>query len=117
MESFLWIVVLGAIVCFLTAFAIGANDVANTFSTSVGSRAVTLSAAICMAALLETLGATLLGGAVTDSIRSKIIGAFFKSWKGTVFTDAFPEPNVFFGCLPAQRPPQTSTPSGASRPF
>ncbi|PHJ21848.1 phosphate transporter family protein [Cystoisospora suis] len=72
-SDFTWIVAVGAVVCFLTAFAIGANDVANTFSSSVGSRAIPLWAAIAMAAVLETLGATLLGGAVTDSIRSKII--------------------------------------------
>ncbi|PFH32374.1 putative phosphate transporter family protein [Besnoitia besnoiti] len=71
--DFTWIVVVGGITCFLTAFAIGANDVANTFSSSVGSRAIPLWAAIAMSAVLETLGATLLGGAVTDSIRSKII--------------------------------------------
>lgn len=72
-SDFLWIVVLGAFICFLTAFAIGANDVANTFSSSVGSKAIPLSVAIAMAAVLETAGATLLGAAVTDSIRSKII--------------------------------------------
>ena len=75
-EAYLWIVVVGAIICFLTAFAIGANDVANTFSSAVGSRAIPLHVAIAMAAVLETLGATLLGAAVTDSIRSKIIGEF-----------------------------------------
>lgn len=75
-DDFLWIVVLGAIICFLTAFAIGANDVANTFSSSVGSKAIPLSVAIAMAAILETAGATLLGAAVTDSIRSKIIGKY-----------------------------------------
>lgn len=73
-QDFYWIVVLGAIICFLTAFAIGANDVANAFSSSVGSKAIRLPCAIVMAAFLETLGATLLGAAVTDSIRSKIIG-------------------------------------------
>ncbi|KAL8435898.1 hypothetical protein ACSSS7_002124 [Eimeria intestinalis] len=72
-QDFLWLVVFGAIICFLTAFAIGANDVANTFSSSVGSRAIPLPVAIGMAAVLETAGATLLGAAVTDSIRSKII--------------------------------------------
>ncbi|KAL8269481.1 hypothetical protein Esti_006597 [Eimeria stiedai] len=72
-QDFLWLVVFGAIICFLTAFAIGANDVANTFSSSVGSRAIPLGVAIGMAAVLETAGATLLGAAVTDSIRSRII--------------------------------------------
>ncbi|EPR60510.1 putative phosphate transporter family protein [Toxoplasma gondii GAB2-2007-GAL-DOM2] len=71
--EYTWIVAVAGVTCFLTAFAIGANDVANTFSSSVGSRAIPLWAAIGMSAVLETVGATLLGGAVTDSIRSKII--------------------------------------------
>lgn len=41
-DQFLWIVVLGACGAFYTAFGIGANDVANAFATSVGSKALTL---------------------------------------------------------------------------
>ena len=37
-----WIVVAGAIGSFFAAFGIGANDVANAFATSVGSRALTV---------------------------------------------------------------------------
>ena len=34
----IWIVTLGFVVSFILAFALGANDVANSFATSVGSK-------------------------------------------------------------------------------
>ncbi|EDL44464.1 phosphate transporter, putative [Plasmodium vivax] len=55
------------------AFVTGANDIANTFSTSIGSKALTIKKALIIAFFFEALGASLLGGTVTDSIRSKII--------------------------------------------
>lgn len=72
-SSYLWIVVVGGIASFITAFAIGANDVANTFSAAVGSRALPLWLAIVLAAILETLGATLLGSTVTENIKNNVI--------------------------------------------
>lgn len=41
-DQFLWIVIVGVFGAFIAAFGIGANDVANAFATSVGSKAVTL---------------------------------------------------------------------------
>jgi len=41
-HSFVWLLVVGAIVAFADGYGIGANDVANSFSTSVGSRSLTL---------------------------------------------------------------------------
>ncbi|KAF8821855.1 putative phosphate transporter family protein [Cardiosporidium cionae] len=72
-DSFLWIVVAGSVAAFLTAFAIGANDVANTFSTAVGGKTLSLKTAIILGSVFEIIGATLLGSAVTDTIRKKII--------------------------------------------
>jgi PiT family inorganic phosphate transporter len=57
---------------FMT-WGIGANDVANALGTSVGSGAITVGAAIVIAALFEFLGAAFAGGHVTKTIRKGII--------------------------------------------
>ena len=57
------------------AWAIGANDVANSMGTSVGSGAITVGGAIVIAAVFEFLGAFLAGGEVTSTIRKGIIDA------------------------------------------
>ena len=57
------------------AWAIGANDVANSMGTSVGSGAITVGRAILTAGLFEFLGAFLAGGEVTSTIRKGIIDA------------------------------------------
>ncbi|CDR94164.1 phosphate transporter, putative [Babesia bigemina] len=74
----LWIVITSGIVSGFLALAIGANDVANAFSTSVGSGSLKLRGAISIAVVFEILGAILLGGSVTDAIRTKVLnfGAF-----------------------------------------
>jgi PiT family inorganic phosphate transporter len=55
------------------AWGIGANDVANAMSTSVGSRAITITQAIVIAAIFEFAGAYLAGGEVTSTIRQGMI--------------------------------------------
>lgn len=69
----LWLVIVSGVASFFMAFVTGANDIANTFSTSIGSKAISLGKAIAVAFFFEALGASLLGGTVTDSIRTKII--------------------------------------------
>lgn len=54
-------------------WGIGANDVANVMGTSVGSGAITVMAAIIIAAIFEFAGAALAGGHVTQTIRKGII--------------------------------------------
>ncbi|CAN8069271.1 unnamed protein product [Agarophyton chilense] len=74
-QKYLWIVIVGGILAFLMAWGIGANDVANAFATSVGAGSLDLKWACVIAAVMEFLGALLLGGGVTDTVRKKIIKA------------------------------------------
>jgi PiT family inorganic phosphate transporter len=55
------------------AWTIGANDVANAMGTSVGSGALTLTAAIAVAGVMEFSGAVVMGSGVTDTISKGII--------------------------------------------
>lgn len=67
------IVSLTLIAGFLMAYGIGANDVANAMATSVGAKALTMTQALCVAAVFEFLGAFLAGGEVTKTIRKGIV--------------------------------------------
>ncbi len=70
---------------FYTAWTIGANDVANAFATSVGSKALTIKKAIIAAAIFEFSGSVLVGVHVTETIRSKIINIELFSGKEWTF--------------------------------
>ena len=72
-DRYLWMVVVGGILAFAMAWGIGANDVANAFSTSVGAGSLSLKWACVIAAVMEFSGALLMGGSVTDTVRKKII--------------------------------------------
>ena len=67
-----WIIIVGGCFAFFTAMGIGANDAANAFATSVGSKALTIKQAVVLAAIFETAGAILMGNHVTDTIRKGI---------------------------------------------
>ncbi len=65
--------VLACVFGLFMAWGIGANDVSNAMGTSVGSRALTMKQAICIAMVFEFAGAYLAGGEVTETIRSGIV--------------------------------------------
>lgn len=55
------------------AFNIGSNDAANSFGTSVGSKALTLKQALVVCAIFEISGVLFAGNKVVETIRDKII--------------------------------------------
>ena len=85
-----WIVVLGGAFSFFAAMGIGANDAANAFATSVGSKALTLKQAVVLASIFETSGAILMGSHVTDTIRKGI--ADYKCFEDEPYV-------LMYGCM------------------
>jgi len=70
--EYTWVFVIAIFCAFFAAFGIGANDVANSFSTSVGSGSITVRNAIILACVFEFCGAFFMGGHVTKTIRKGI---------------------------------------------
>ena len=54
------------------AWNLGANDVANSMGTSVGSKAITLTQAIVIAGILEFTGAVIFGKQVSATLATKV---------------------------------------------
>ncbi len=65
--------VVAAMIGGYMAMNIGANDVANNVGPAVGSRALSMTGAIIIAAIFEVAGALIAGGDVTSTIRGGII--------------------------------------------
>ena len=65
--------IIGAVFGAYMAMNIGANDVANNVGPAVGSKALTLTGAIIIAAIFESLGAFIAGGDVVKTIKDGII--------------------------------------------
>ena len=65
--------VVAAMIGGYMAMNIGANDVANNVGPAVGSKSITMTGAILMAAVFEMLGALIAGGDVVSTIRGGIV--------------------------------------------
>ncbi|HBE20154.1 MAG TPA: phosphate permease [Cyanobacteria bacterium UBA11149] len=67
------LIVLTGILAFYVAWNLGANDVANSMGTSVGSKAITLRQALVIAGILEFSGAVLFGRQVSQTLATEIV--------------------------------------------
>ncbi|MCF3642501.1 inorganic phosphate transporter [Rhizobium sp. TRM95111] len=67
------VIVAAAAVAAYMAMNIGANDVTNNVSPAVGARALSMTAALVIAAICETLGAFFAGGDVISTISAGIV--------------------------------------------
>ncbi|PWI73638.1 phosphate permease [Purpureocillium lilacinum] len=68
-----FLLAVGTIFAFLDAWNIGANDVANSWASSVSSRSITYLQAMLGASVMEFSGALGVGGRVADTIRTKVV--------------------------------------------
>ncbi|KAG9252920.1 phosphate transporter [Emericellopsis atlantica] len=67
-----WLFAIGTLFFLLSAWSLGANDVANSYATSVSSKSLTLVQAGCLAVVTEFIGAIALGQKVTATIRKGV---------------------------------------------
>merc|ERR1719195_2109881 len=66
------IMVLASFFAMLMAFGIGANDAANSWATSVGSKAIGVTKAVLLCGFFEWAGATSLGYGVSKTIQKGV---------------------------------------------
>ncbi|MEO1006490.1 MAG: inorganic phosphate transporter, partial [Cyanobacteria bacterium J06638_38] len=64
--------ILVSVLAAYVAWNLGANDVANSMGTSVGSKAITLTQAIVIAGILEFTGAVIFGKQVSATLATKV---------------------------------------------
>jgi inorganic phosphate transporter, PiT family len=69
------VLLMTSLLAFYLAWNLGANDVANSMGTSVGSKAVTLKQALIIAGILEFTGAVLFGQSVSEKLVTGIINS------------------------------------------
>ncbi|MDG2474871.1 MAG: inorganic phosphate transporter, partial [Paracoccaceae bacterium] len=85
-----YIVIAAAIMGAYMAMNIGANDVANNMAPAVGANALTMTGAIAIAAIFESMGALLAGGDVVSTIS-----------KGIIDPEGINDPNIFIWAMMA----------------
>lgn len=67
------------------AWGVGANDLANIMSTTIGSKAITVKQALIVAAIFELTGALLGGGDVAKTIQHGIINTQIVNYPPQIF--------------------------------
>ena len=75
-------------IAFYLAWNLGANDVANSMGTSVGSQALTLRQAIVVAGIFELVGALLFGHGVSQRLVTGVIDLQYFVEQPQVFIQA-----------------------------
>lgn len=73
LEKYSWIIALISIAFCVSSFGNGANDVANSYATSVAARTLSMPVAGILASITEFVGAVALGSRVTGTIRSNVL--------------------------------------------
>jgi len=73
-SEFLQLLAIATLALYVAA-NLGANDVANSMGTSVGSKALTLRQAIIVAGILEFAGAALFGQGVSETLATGVVNA------------------------------------------
>ncbi len=74
MDYYIWLIIGGSsVIAFYMAWSIGANDVANSMATAVGSKAISFKQAVMIAGILNFIGAVFVGPHVAETIKGKII--------------------------------------------
>ncbi|KAK4038092.1 phosphate-repressible phosphate permease [Parachaetomium inaequale] len=73
LHQFDYLFAIGIIFAGLDAWNIGANDVANSWATSVASQSLTYLQAMVLASIMEFAGCVGVGARVADTIRTKIV--------------------------------------------
>jgi PiT family inorganic phosphate transporter len=68
-----YLVIVAAMIAAYMALNVGANDVANNMGPAVGSKALTLTGALAIAAFCEAAGAILAGGDVVSTISRDLL--------------------------------------------
>ena len=73
LDKYSWIIALISIAFCVSSFGNGANDVANSYATSVAARTLTMPQVGVLAMITEFVGAVALGSRVTGTIKNNII--------------------------------------------
>jgi sodium-dependent phosphate transporter len=66
-----WLIVTSSFIALVMAFGIGANDSANSWGTSVGSKAISCTKACLLGGIFELLGAVALGAGWSKRLSGK----------------------------------------------